>query len=215
METRNTLTSKVSFNLLKEYYKAMSEACNYANYDLLEDFRKEHSKEFSFLNQIHQKRTNVNRNIEAMKYLSKPLYFGTLTFNTKKDKNKIVCKRKEAFLKLNKLFEALLLVEEFGENKGRYHIHFVGVFRYNCDFDDFRKCWHSRQNLEKVENDKNVGQYLVKYVCKDVPRLRRNKGLIRLEKAYSRGKRLQRNFPSLGIKYQVNKLLALNLFEEL
>lgn len=216
MSLQSTLTSTVSFDLLKRYYRAMHEACDYANYDELEDFRKSYPKEFSFLNKVHKRRTDVGLSIKVMQeHLAKPLYFGTLTFNKGKDKNKVSSKRKEAFIKLNKLFECFLLVEEYGEKKGRYHIHFIGVFKDGFGFDNFKKFWHSRQNIEEVDDPKKAGQYLVKYVCKEIPRLRRNKALIRLENAYKRGKRLQKNFPSLGIDYQVGLLLANSEFGDL
>lgn len=216
MNLQNTLTHEVSFDLLKQYYKAMHMAYDFANYDLLEDFRKSFPKEFSFLNKVHKRRTDVNLSIKVMQdFLAKPLYFGTLTFNKGKDKNKVASKRKEAFIKLNKLFECFLLVEEYGEKSGRYHLHFIGVFKEGFGFDNFKRFWHSRQNLEKVDDPKRAGQYLVKYVCKEVPRLRRNKNLIRLENAYKKGKRLQKNFPSLGIATQVGSLLAINNFGDL
>lgn len=216
MKQKTALTDKVSFNLLKEYYDAMHQFFDEANFEPLDNFKLEHKEEFKFLNAIHQRRTALNKNLEAMQALHKGCYFGTLTFNKGKDANKVKTKRREAFLRLNELFEFVLLVEEYGELRGRYHIHFVGVFRDGKDFEDFRKCWHSRQNLEKVQSTKKTSQYLVKYVCKEIPRLRRNKGLVRLERAYRNGKALEKSgFASLGPQYQINRVLALNAFDEL
>ena len=98
-------------------------------------------------------------------------------------------------MKLNELFEYVLLVEEYGHDNGRYHIHFLGVFKLDHDFESFKRTRnHSRQELRLVKTREKVAQYLCKYLVKDLPRIRRNKKLVALAREYHKAKSLQRNF---------------------
>ena len=208
MTTKNISTLDVDFNLIRAYYQALDLSLLEIDDEPLLAFRNEHPLEFSFFNRVHCKRSKVKRTILALKATHRQLYFGCLTFNPDKDKNSVVSKRREAFRMLNKLFEAFFVIEELGEDKDRYHIHFVGFFKRGFGFDDFVQSWHSRQNIEKVIDIKKVSQYLVKYITKQLPRVRRNHACIRLEKAYRSGKRLERvGFECIGIEYQVAKVL--------
>lgn len=192
-------------DIVNKYYEAMRYANEYFD-DPMKEFIKEYPLEYKHLQLVHQKRVKVNSNVEAMKLLNVPLYFGTLTYDETKDHNKIESKRKEAFMFLNSLFSYVLLVEEYGEVNERYHVHFVGAFREGKTFEDFTK-WHSRQNLKQLSDEDNISRYLCKYITKQVPRIRRNKRLIALEKEYKKRKPLKRTFPTL-----FNDLMNKNIF---
>lgn len=198
--------------ILNEYYVAMREA-NFYDLRYLADFKRNYPNEYKFFNSVHCKRVKVNNCVSAMASLGRPVYFGTLTFNKTKDKNKRSTKRKEAFMKLNKLFRYVLLVEELGEEKGRYHIHFVGVYKDNYGFEDFKSLWHSRQNIELIKNGDKVGNYLVKYMTKQLPRVRRNKALIGLEREYKKGRRMDIAFPNCGLGIH-EKVSAFDLLQD-
>lgn len=182
----------------KEYYRAVREN-SFNNFEYMEAFKNEYPEAYRLFTRVHHKRSVINNCFDAMKKLGRDVWFGTLTFNKTKDKNKIISKRKEAFTKLGKLFEYLLLVEEFGEEEGRYHIHFIGTYKEGKTFEDFKRFWHSRQNIRKVQENEKISRYLVKYMLKDLPRVRRNKALIGLEREYKKGVMLDRaGFHSIG-----------------
>jgi len=178
-------------SLLDSYYKAVSDIVHFDSYAFMEELKERYPEQIAFFLKVGTLRKKVRANIEALKDLNVPLYFGTLTFDCVKDKNKEKTKRRESFLFLNKLFLYFLAVEEYGEENGRYHIHFVGAFRAGKGFEDFR-LWHSRQNLEKVNSIDGVCRYLIKYVSKQLPRLRRNKNLVALEKLHSKCVRVRK-----------------------
>lgn len=186
-------TKEVDFKLLKSYYEAVKEDINLNPYDL-QEFKKAHPFEFSFFSCVSRKRKAVKSNLETLERLGRPLYFGTLTYNNEKDCNTQAYKRKEAFKALNDCFEYFLLVEEFGEENERYHIHFVGVFKLGLSFDDFVRSWHSRQNLEKVHDIAKTTAYLVKYVSKELPRIRRNKNLVKLDEIDKKVRRAEKTW---------------------
>lgn len=209
--------SDLSLNkkLINTYYQCLENTL-YGCVRDLEWFKNNFPNDFKRINSIHIKRSEIRKCYESMKTVSEKVYFGTLTFNVKKDLNKVTSKRKEAFTKLGKLFEYFLIVEEYGEtNTRRYHIHFIGTLKFGKSFDDFRKVWrHSRQNLELVRNSKKACSYLAKYSSKQAPRLRRNKALVRLEKAYKAGKHMEHaGFKSLGAQYQCAKAHAITIFD--
>lgn len=181
--------------ILSEYYEAVGDAMCCDTFPM-KVFAERYPEAYKHLSAVHRKRATIKRSIEAMRELTEDLYFGTLTYNKVKDSNKITTKRKEAFNTLNRLFEYVVLVEEYGESGNRYHIHFVGMFRVGKTFADFTSAWHSRQNLRVLASGENVAQYLCKYFTKDLPRVRRNKSLVRLEKAFSSARHLAKLFPS-------------------
>ena len=201
MKSCTTSTPKVDFNLLKDYYacyfRTIEEPLDGLNY--LDAFKACHPVEYRFFSSVHCKRSKVRKSMQYMQACGLP-YFGTLTFKSSKDKNTKRYKRQEAFKALNSLFDAFLVVEELGELKGRYHLHFVGLFKKDKGFADFIKCWHSRQNIEKVDSIKEASQYLVKYVVKQLPRVHRNKGLIALEKRYKNIKKLEKHWSKGAIE---------------
>lgn len=179
------------------YYEAVaSSICD--DYLPMQLFKQKYPNEYKRFNAVHRRRATIRESIDAMKIVSEKIYFGTLTFNNAKNLNKLVCKRKEAFKKLNAEFEYVLLVEEYGEDNGRYHIHFLGLFKKDHNFDSFARSWsHSRQNLRLLNDKENVAQYLCKYLCKDLPRIRRNKALVSLARGYHKARSLQRYFKNV------------------
>lgn len=168
------------------YFNALYNQQNGSNASMML-FKNEFPKEFALINGAYHKRAKIRENIKAMQEVG-TVYFGTLTFDNEKDKNKEVTKRKECWSFLNSLFSCLLLVEEHGEKNGRYHVHFVGIFKSDKHFKEFRQ-WHSRQNLEIVKKVQKVVNYICDYVVKDLPRIRRNKPLIKLCNEYKTLKR--------------------------
>ena len=202
----------VTPDIVKKYYDAMRCANEYFD-DPMKEFIKEYPLAYKRLNSVHCKRVKINSNIEALRTLGLPLQFGTLTYDESKDHNKIESKRKEAFAYLNSIFKYVLLIEEYGENKGRYHVHFVGVYRENKTFEDFINGWHSRQNIETLHDDKKVGAYLCKYLAKQTPRLRRNKALVSLERAFHKHKRLKRSFPTLFEEVMKQNITSITIFD--
>lgn len=203
-------------NLTKEvvnqYYEAMRYANEYFN-EPLKEFALKYPLEYKHLCAVHRKRVLVNSNVSAMRLLKEDVYFGTLTYDETKDQNSIKIKRREAFRFLNSLFEFVLLVEEYGEDKGRYHVHFVGNFYEGKGFNDFVNGWHSRQNIELVKDDKKVSRYLCKYLCKQLPRIRRNKRLVALESQYRKKRGLDKSFPSLFKRDMNEKIFQLSIFD--
>ena len=164
------------------YVEAMR-ATNEEDFEKLKVFKELFPVEYKRFSAVSRKRREVRKSIDAMQILGEEIYFGTLTFNNTKNLNKEEIKRKEAFEKLNGVFEYVLLVEEYGEDNGRYHVHFLGVFRKGMDFNSFVACWpHSRQNLRLLKAGEHIDKYLIKYMIKDLPRLRRNKRLVGLVK---------------------------------
>lgn len=183
MENNSVVLDKENLSLVFDLWKkGISDIFYYGDYGLLEDIRELYPNEFKHFSGVSRCRRNIERNINAMASLGLPLYFGTLTFNNDKNDNKESYKLEESFKFLNEYFEYFVLVEEYGGDNGRYHIHFVGVFNVGYDFEMFCKGWHSRQNLQEVREIEQVKRYMVKYVSKQVPRIRRNKRLVAFEK---------------------------------
>lgn len=184
MKKEMTASQKEAFynkEIRQCYFNAVRDMVKWEEYDALYDFKRKYPEQFSFFQKVHRLRNEINKDLDAMKLVSDKVYFGTLTFDDAHDKNKIETKRKDAFEKLKSIFKYVLLVEENGGVNGRYHIHFLASFTKDHDFNSFKSLWHSRQNIEEVRDD-NVGKYLVSYVVKDLPRLRRNRLLVHLRK---------------------------------
>lgn len=171
--------------IISLYVEARRACCEYDDFDKMRAFKKLFPNEYKRFSAVARKRCEIRKSVDAMGVLGRDVYFGTLTYNNAKNRNKEEIKRKEAFEKLNSVFEYVLLVEEYGEDTNRYHIHFLGVFRANKDFDSFKAVWsHSRQNLRLLDSNSKIDKYLCKYLTKDLPRLRRNKRLCGLVKRY-------------------------------
>jgi hypothetical protein len=177
----------ISIDLLKQWTSAQISA-GYGRFYGLSVFKAEHPKEFKHLQGMSNKRKEINTAIDIMSCLG-AVHWITLTFDMLKDKNKEQTKRKLAWNLLNKYCGAVLMVEEYGEDNGRYHIHALGTWRnYDLKYTDFYKDWSSRSTIEKLETWKyrKKAKYLTKYVVKDIPRIRRNKVLLQAQKHYKK-----------------------------
>lgn len=205
----------ISKDIINLYYDSIRKCIELDSYPL-EEFCKKYPNEYKLLSAIHRRRSRINIAIKALKLLNKDIYWGTLTFNNKKDKNLISTKRKEAFTNLNKLFDYFMLVEEYGEKNNRYHIHFIGSMKFGKTTSDFYKkdIWKSRRDIHLVDTNRNISSYLVKYLSKDIPRIRSNKMMVKLIKAYKIGDRFDNlHFSSIGKCYQVGVVNAISIFD--
>lgn len=203
----------INKDIVRRYYDAVHDLFN-SYEETMEEFKRVYPLAYQRFSAVHRKRTRIKHCLSAMKIVSDKVYFGTLTFNVSKNENKIATKRKEAFKFLNSVFEYVLLVEEEGSERGRYHVHFLGTFKEGKDFSSFKSGWHSRQNLRLLKDNENVAQYLCKYLTKDLPRVRCNKPLIALEKGYKKGLIMERaHFSTGGTEESVLKVHFMNAFD--
>lgn len=205
----------ISKDIVDLYFDSIKKCIELDSYPL-EEFCKNYPLEYKLLSAIHRRRSRINLGIKALALLGREIYWGTLTFNSKKDKNLISSKRKEAFTNLNKIFDYFMLVEEYGEKNNRYHIHFIGSMKYGKTTNDFfkRDIWKSRRDIRVVDTKKNIASYLVKYLSKDLPRIRSNKMMVKLIKAYKVGNRFDNlHFSSIGKSYQVGVVNAISIFD--
>lgn len=177
-------------DVLNEYFSCLYNLQN-NNGEPMKRFRLEHPKEYDVINGAYHKRVKLMKIIDFMKTVG-AVYFGSLTFNDKEDAKSIPTKRKQAWRHLNAIFSVVAMVEELGFENGRYHIHFVGVFRDGKTFDDFFK-WHSREDIQKVVSKQKTCRYLCDYISKEVPRIRQNGALIAGMKHYNKGKGWKEN----------------------
>lgn len=193
MEDKEGLNAQV----LKEWQQAVINS-QFGYHLAVEEFRKRHPQEYKVISAMYRKRVVLKDCLSVMQEMNEPVYWFTLTFNNDKDTNNITSKRKDAQRFLNRLCICYVMVEEFGEDNGRYHIHGFLCFKYGRGFVDFVE-WHSRQKIELMEDYKlkKKVRYLTKYAVKQVPRIRKSKTLVQLVKFYHKEKRLKRSFPCL------------------
>lgn len=204
---------RLTRDIVDLYYQAVKGSIE-GEYWKVGQFSKMYPIEYKFLSSIHRKRSKINNCIKAINSLGKDIYWGTLTFNNDKDLNLIKTKRREAFLWLNTKMDYFLLVEEFGEDNGRYHLHFIGSLKYEINVEDFMNHWHSREQIRKVNLNKNLSSYMVKYLSKDLPRIRCNKSLVALVKAYKVGLRMDNlGFYNIGVQPRVQGVTVVSVFD--
>lgn len=196
----------ISEQIIKQYFNALVSQSN-DSYMPMEMFKNEHPFEYKHITCIYHKRVKLRYDLNVMMALSNnKVYWGTLTYNDSKDKNKISSKRKEATRFLSNVFRLWLMVEEFGGDNGRYHIHFIGVFNEGKTFNDVFR-WTSREDIQKVKSITKVARYLCDYVTKNVPRIRRNKELIRCSNLMKKANYYEGlGFQSIAAEY-MNKLV--------
>ena len=202
---------EVSEEVRKEYFNALYNQQN-GNNEPMKRFKASHFDVYKIINAMYHKRVKVLKDINVMREVSRnKVYFGSLTFNEIKDKNLLKSKRREVFNFLNTIFLCFLLVEEEGEHNQRYHVHYVGIFRDNKTFADLF-AWHSREDIQRVKSARSVARYLCNYIVKQVPRIRRNKTLIKVSEEYKKA----RYFAPFGQKHTclANEILFLNDLEE-
>lgn len=188
----------VTDEIRKEYLNALYNLQS-GSKDLMPLFISKYPNEYKIITTMFRKRTELNNTIEVMRMLNEPIYWFTLTFNNDKDNNTIETKRKDAQRFLNRICSVYVMVEEYGEENARYHIHGFLCFKYGYGFIDFCT-WHSRQNIIALDNSKKRIRYLTDYSNKSVPRIRRSKSLSALNTYYKKYKRLYKLFPSTFLK---------------
>ena len=199
----------VSEQVRNEYFNALYNQ-QFGNTESMKKFREQYPDIYKVINAMYHKRVKVRKDIECMRhYSNNKVYFGALTFQESKDQNKDISKRRECFRFLNSVFEMFLLVEEMGTDNGRYHVHYVGVFRSGKTFNDLF-AWHSREDIQIVKSSRSVARYLCNYIVKQVPRIRRNKTLVKVSKKYAKYKYFSEcHLGSIGLKYEQLGLMDL------
>ena len=189
------MSDVITEQIRKEYLSALYNFQN-GSKDLMPLFISKYPNEYKLIMTMYRKRTELNNTIEVMKLLNEPIHWFTLTFNNDKDTNSTETKRKEAQRFLNRYCSVYVMVEEYGEENGRYHIHGFLSFKYGYDWQVFQE-WHSRQECYLLEKGiKKRVKYLTDYMCKSVPRIRRSKSLSVLNAYFKKHKRLYKLFPS-------------------
>lgn len=175
-----------SEELKREYFNALYNQQN-GNNEPMKAFRLSHFELYSTVNAMYHKRKVLRENIECMKSLSSgAVCFGALTYDNEHDLATEENKRRQATRYLDKCFKLYLFVEEYGDDKNRYHIHYIGILKRNLTYLEFLNGWHSRAQIEKVISTKRAINYLTDYVVKQVPRIRRNKRLIKTFNDYKK-----------------------------
>lgn len=163
-----------------EEWRSVCLSASVCEYIQMSMFKREHPKEFAYITSMSRQRKSLELNLEVMKSIGS-IYWGTLTFNQEQDNKDIKTKRKQGQRYLDKYFSVWLMVEEYGTDNDRYHIHFFGILKdTSITFRDMYLNWHSRVSIEHIASwkIKRKIKYLTKYCAKDTPRIRRNKVLI-------------------------------------
>lgn len=173
-----------------EYFRAVINQQNGSN-ESMKVFREKYPNEYIIINAMYHKRVKLKHEIDVMIDMSNnSVFFGTLTFDSSQDSKSEKAKRHQALRHLADYFMLYVFVEEYGEDTGRYHIHFVGVFRHGKTIPDFKNDWHSFCKIDKVYSKRKVARYICDYVVKQIPRIRRNKKLIECSKMYQKARNI-------------------------
>lgn len=185
----------ITDSVKKEWVDALSKDSLFLTNQYTKAFREKHESVYRLFHSFYRLRVELKKDVESMLFVGAIQWF-TLTFDNKHDKNMIATKRKQATRFLNDLFLCYVMVEEYGEDNNRYHIHGFGVYRDNKTFEDFRK-WSSRQKIETLDNSKahKKIKYLTNYMVKAIPRLRRSKNMCYLRNRFDSANKLT-NFSS-------------------
>lgn len=196
---------EIDESILNEWYDAVRYSGDHLSSRKIDDFKEKYPLEYGYISRFFRLRTELKNDIECLLTLG-PVQWFTLTYSNEYDSNLEETKRKSAFSFLNRVFSAFLLVEEYGEDNGRYHIHGFGVYWPSKGFDDFRE-WTSAQNISTLDEKsaRKKVKYLTKYAVKQLPRLRRSKTLCLYKKAWNTAKRLKTGFKAC---YQCRCALA-------
>ena len=185
----------VTEEIRKEYLHALYNLQS-GSKDLMPLFISKYPNEYKLIMAMYRKRTELNNTIEVMRLLNEPIYWFTLTFNNDKNDNLVSSKRKDATRFLNRICSVYVMVEEYGEDNGRYHIHGFLCFKYGFGVLDFMQ-WHSREDIRELKTGiKKQIKYLTDYTSKSIPRIRRSRSLSALNTYYKKYKRLYKLFPS-------------------
>ena len=160
----------------------------------MNEFAKKYPELYKHISSMLRKRTKLKSTLEAYKSVSEFIYWGSLTWNEEHDNVNEKVKRNQALRFFDKFFKLYTFVEEYGEEKGRYHIHFLGILKdKEIKYESMRECWHSFIQIEclkSYEINKKV-KYLTKYCVKQVPRVRMNKRSVALLRDFKRYKHMK------------------------
>ena len=184
----------VSKEIRKEYISALYNL-QFGSKSLMADFIAKYPSEYKLITTMYRRRCDLTDTLETMRLLKEPIYWFTLTFNNEKDTNNIETKRKDAQRFLNRMCSVYVMVEEYGEDNGRYHIHGFLCFKYGFGFADFVQ-WHSRQKIIELDNGNKRIKYLTDYSSKQAPRIRRSRSLSALYTYFKKHKRMYKLFNS-------------------
>lgn len=204
---------EIEKSILDKYYQALTNASMNWSSNALKEFSREYPNEFKIISAMSRKRTQLHKDIYAMRVYSRSLCWFTLTFDEDKNSNLKTTKRKEAFNFLNRLFALFVVVEEHGEKYGRYHLHGFGCFKEGKTLEDFYQ-WHSREDIYLMTDTCTINKkikYLTNYAVKSVPRLHRNKNLTLLRKTTDKTASMSWGFPVYSKQLEYTKAFLLSL----
>jgi len=155
-------------------------------------FAEKYPDLYKHMSSMLRKRTRLRSILQAYTHVSIFIYWGALTWNEEEDSLCERSKRAQALRFFNKFFKLYTFVEEYGEEEGRYHVHFFGVIKdKNTTYDEMRECWHSYLQIEclyKTYELRKKIKYVTKYAVKQVPRIRMDKRSVKLVKDYKKMK---------------------------
>lgn len=178
----------------KEWLDALSKDSLFLGNTYVQAFKEKHKDFYYLFHSFYRLRCELQKDIESMIFVGEVQWF-TLTFDNKHDKSLTSTKRKNATRFLNDLFLCYTIVEEYGEDNNRYHIHGFGVYRDGKGFEDFRR-WPCRQKIEIMNSTKarKKIKYLTNYMVKDLPRIRRSKNMVYIRNRFIQFKKIKLHF---------------------
>lgn len=197
---------KVYLNDLNDYLEGIigKDELN-ASKALFDAYRNGESKED--IKALEYKRTKLSRiksYYDAMSFYAvasfRRIFWFTLTWDNEsraKRKEKDLLRQAQRFL--DGLSDTYLIVSEYGEKNGNFHLH--GYLVGNDDtFSGFIK-WPFRQNIVDItpkgnksdfKSRRRYTNYICSYISKESPRIRPTKHLSRINEVFKSTKRLQK-----------------------
>lgn len=141
-----------------------------------------------FCDKVIRRRTKLRRIFKAYIELNRPIFFITLTFDNEiLESRELKNLRRKARRFLFDRCDYYTFIEEYGEEKNRYHLH--GLVVLKNDNWELIKEWSFRQNIKRIEIDKDsikrVPKYLCKYLSKQDTRITMCKASIELFRDYN------------------------------
>lgn len=171
---------------IRDFYFYCLRERNTGNYYALDKFKEWFPSTFTRLQSTLNKRTIIKNDIKTLQSFKRGLVvFGALTFSDSNYKDNEKNMRIKAQRYLERYMPIYELIEEYGEDKGRYHIHFLGILKEGITYLEFHAGWEDYSYIERVKDHKKdlkkVSKYLCDYIVKQVPRIRRNKRFIKVK----------------------------------
>lgn len=196
----------------EQYSEWRNAICNASvgNSKSINEFANNYPELYKHISSMLRKRTKLKSTIGAYKSISDYIYWGALTWSEEHYELNEKTKRKQALRFFDKFFKLYTFVEEYGEEHGRYHIHFLGILKdKSITFDMMRASWHSYMQIECLkpyEVTKKI-KYITKYAVKQVPRVRMDKRSVALLKDFKKYKHMK----NLGFEFfegEYSKLIS-------